>query len=111
MTPKEVAENLIIQAEQLDDLASRYDYYNMSTNAELYRKKAEEARNLVDKIYNNHENIIQELEQISQLINRCNHNGYAWDACQNLRILIEKFLLENQEPYLTHYHNCGGVSR
>lgn len=109
MTPIEVAEHLRKQAEELENLATRYDYHHKPTEAQIYRQAAINTRFLAQKIDNNHQNTIQELRQLTQLINTCNNNGYAWEACQNVRRLIEKFLLVNKEPYSTHYHNCGGI--
>ena len=108
-TPTEISEHLRKQAQELENLAIRYDYYQKQLQAQNCRQRAIETRYLAQKIDNNHLNTIQELRELTQLINTCNNNGYAWEACQSLRRLIEKFILENEEPYSTHYNNCGGI--
>jgi DNA-directed RNA polymerase specialized sigma54-like protein len=108
MTPIEVAEHLETQAKELENLATRYDYHHKPTEAQICKQRAINARLLAQQIANKHQNTIQELCQLTQLINTCNNHGYAWEACQHLQRLIEKFLLVNKEPYSSHYNNCGG---
>lgn len=106
MKPDEIATHLEAQAEKLEDLATGCDEYKEIQRAEECRKNAKETRCLAQQVREEQENVIGELEQLQQLINRCN-NGYAQDACQVLKRLIDKFTLEKTEPYSTHLRNCG----
>jgi hypothetical protein len=107
MAPDEIATHLETQAEELEFLATECYKCGEIKQAEQCRQSAEETRFLAQQIRNNHGNVIRELHELENLINQCINHDYTREACEILRELIKKFILENISPYSTYFIICG----
>ncbi len=101
-----VATSLLIQSQQLTNLAIECNNAQLHQEAEDARKRAKDTTNLAQRVINMDDQVIQELEELQRLINQCK-TGYSTEACKSLVALIEKYTLEKTEPYATHLTKCG----
>jgi hypothetical protein len=118
MTPTEMVEHLRAIAEEFISQAETFEfqaeqYYERRKDAKVKeclkeakdcRQSAKDARVLAQNFCDKEKKVISELEQLQELIiNR----DYSKEACESLKILINKFLLATKEPYSTHLRTCG----
>ena len=120
MTPTEMLEHLraianefTLVAEQFESQAEQYSKCGNHAKAKDCLKEAEESRKIAkdarvsaQKIIDNDEKFMIELQQLEIFIDQDN-TSHSREACKFLIILIKKLFLETKEPYSTHLRTCG----